>query len=48
MSSKQQRINDGIERLVGRLLVEIPNEDADEAVEREANAIEFVTEYLDR
>lgn len=48
MSSRPQRINTGIESLVRRLLVEIPNENPDEQEEREQNAIDFVREVLER
>lgn len=48
MSSRNQRVSNGINSLVRRLLVDIPGEDADSANEREQNAIEFVTEFLGR
>jgi gamma-tubulin complex component 3 len=48
MSSRSHRISDGIDRLVQRLLVNIPGEDAASAEERESNAIDFVTEVLQR
>jgi hypothetical protein len=48
MSSRNQRISNGIDSLVRRLLVEIPGEDAASAEEREQNAIEFVREVLGR
>lgn len=43
MSSKNQRITSGINSLVRRF---IPHDDEDP--EREANAVEFVTEFLQR
>lgn len=48
MSSRSQRVNNGIDSLVRRLLVEIPGEDAASAEERELNAVEFVREVLGR
>jgi gamma-tubulin complex component 3 len=48
MSSRSNRINNGIEGLVRRLLVEIPGEDAASADEREQAAIDFVKEVLER
>jgi hypothetical protein len=48
MSSRNQRVSNGIDSLVRRLLVEIPGEDAASAEEREQNAIEFVREVLGR
>lgn len=48
MSSRTQRVNDGINRLVRRLLVEIPGEDPALTDEREQNAVDFVTEVLGR
>jgi hypothetical protein len=48
MSSRNQRVSNGIDRLVRRLLVEIPGEDPASAEEREQNAIEFVREVLGR
>lgn len=48
MSSRNQRVSSGIESLVRRLLVEIPGEDPDATDERENNAIDFVTEVLQR
>lgn len=46
MSLRNQRVSIGIDKLVQQLLVKIPNEDPDEAEERENNAIEFVREVL--
>lgn len=46
MSLRSQRVNVGIDKLVQQLLVKIPNEDPDEAEERENNAVEFVREVL--
>jgi gamma-tubulin complex component 3 len=49
MSSRNNlRVSDGINRLVRRLLVEIPGEGAAAADEREQNAIDFVREVLGR
>ena len=48
MSSRNPRISNGIDRLVRRLLVEIPGEDTASAEERELNAIDFVREVLER
>lgn len=48
MSSRSQRISDGIDSLVHKLLQPIPGEDPASADERETNAIEFVTEVLQR
>jgi len=48
MSSRNQRVSKGINSLVERLLVEIPGEDPDAAEERHANAVDFVTEVLQR
>jgi gamma-tubulin complex component 3 len=48
MSSRIQRVNNGINSLVRRLLVEIPGEDPADGEEREENAIHFVTEFLGR
>ena len=48
MSSRAQRVNSGINSLVRRLLVDIPGEDEQSAEEREANALDFVTEVLQR
>jgi hypothetical protein len=48
MSSRNQRVSNGISSLVRRLLVEIPGEDAAAADEREQNAIDFVREVLGR
>jgi gamma-tubulin complex component 3 len=48
MSSRAQRVNNGINSLVRRLLVEIPGEDPADGEEREENAIHFVTEFLER
>jgi gamma-tubulin complex component 3 len=48
MSSRSQRVSNGIDSLVRRLLVEIPSEDAAEAEERELNAVDFVREVLER
>ena len=48
MSSRSQRVSNGIDSLVRRLLVEIPGEDAASAEERELNAVDFVREVLER
>lgn len=48
MSSRNQRVSNGIDKLVRRLLVEIPGEDPADAEERENNAIDFVREVLGR
>ena len=48
MSSRSQRISNGIDSLVRRLLVDIPGEDAAAAEERELNAVDFVREVLER
>lgn len=48
MSSRNNRVSDGIDRLVRRLLVKIPGEDPAATDEREQNAIDFVTEVLGR
>ena len=48
MSSRSQRISNGIDSLVRRLLVEIPGEDPIAADERELNAVDFVREVLER
>lgn len=48
MSSRNQRVSNGINSLVRRLLVEIPGEDPASAEERENNAVDFVTEVLQR
>jgi gamma-tubulin complex component 3 len=48
MSSRQQRIKNGIDSLVRRLLVDIPGEDTTSAEEREQNAVDFVREILER
>jgi gamma-tubulin complex component 3 len=48
MSSKNQRITDGIDSLVNKFLVPIPGEDPATTEERASNAIEFVTEVLQR
>jgi gamma-tubulin complex component 3 len=48
MSSRNQRVSNGINSLVRRLLVEVPGEDPASADEREQNAIDFVTEVLGR
>lgn len=48
MSSRSRRVGDGIDRLVRRLLVDIPGEDPVAADEREQNAIDFVREVLGR
>jgi hypothetical protein len=48
MSSREQRVSSGIKGLVRRLLVEIPGEDPDSTDEREANAIDFVAEVIER
>ncbi len=46
MSSRSQRVSNGIDSLVRRLLVEIPGEDPASAEERELNAADFVREFL--
>lgn len=48
MSSRNQRVSNGINSLVRRLLVEIPGDDPASAEERENNAVDFVTEVLQR
>lgn len=48
MSSRNQRVSSGINSLVRRLLVEIPGEDPASTEERENNAVDFVTEVLQR
>lgn len=48
MSSRNQRVNNGINSLVRRLLVEIPGEDPAAAEERENNALDLVKEILER
>lgn len=48
MSSRNQRINNGISSLVRRLQVDIPGEDDDAAEERENEGIDFVTSVLER
>lgn len=48
MSSRNQRVSNGINSLVRRLLVEIPSEDPASTEERENNAVDFVTEVLQR
>jgi len=48
MSSRNQRVNKGIASLVERLLVNIPGEDPESADERHNDAIDFVTELLQR
>lgn len=48
MSSRSQRVNNGINSLVRRLLVEIPGEDPAETEERENSAGDFVREVLER
>ena len=48
MSSRSQRVSNGIDSLVRRLLVEIPGEDAASAEDRELNAVDFVREVLER
>lgn len=48
MSSRNQRVNKGIASLVERLHVDIPGEDQESAEERQNNAIDFVTELLQR
>jgi gamma-tubulin complex component 3 len=48
MSSRNQRVSNGINSLVRRLLVDIPGEDAASAEERENNAVDFVREVLER
>ena len=47
MSSRSQRIGDGIDKLVRHLLVKIPGEDAASAEDREINAVDFVREVLE-
>ena len=46
-SSHNQRISNGIDRLVARLLGEIPEEDASSAEERKNNAGDFVRDFLE-
>lgn len=46
MSSRNQRVSDGIDSLVRRQLVEIPGEDPVSTEERKSNAVEFVREVL--
>jgi len=48
MSSRHQHVSNGINRLVRRLLVDIPGQDPASADEREQNAVDFVTEVLAR
>jgi gamma-tubulin complex component 3 len=48
MSSRSQRVSNGIDSLVRRLLVEIPGEDPASLEERESNAVDFVREVLGR
>lgn len=48
MSSRNQRVQSGINQLVRRLLVEIPGEDPALAEERENSALDFVREVLER
>jgi len=48
MSSRNQRINSGIDSLIRRLFVEIPGEDPAITDEREQNAVDFVREVLER
>lgn len=48
MSSRNQRVNSGINRLVRRLLPEIPGEDAQDVEERENDAVDFVKSLLER
>ena len=48
MSSRSQRVSNGIDSLVRRLLVNIPGEDPATTEERELNAVEFVREVLER
>ena len=48
MSSRNQRVNKGITSLVERLHVDIPGEDPESTEERQNNAIDFVTELLQR
>jgi hypothetical protein len=48
MSSRGQRVSNGIDSLVRRLLIEIPDEDPVVTEERESNAIDFVREVLGR
>ena len=48
MSSQNQRVNEGISRLVRRLLGDISGEDPAAAEERENNAVEFVREVLEK
>ncbi|KUJ15723.1 uncharacterized protein LY89DRAFT_647645 [Mollisia scopiformis] len=47
MSSRSQRVNNGINSLVRRLMVEIPGEDPAAAEERENDALDFVRESLE-
>ncbi|KAK6584088.1 hypothetical protein PZA11_003818 [Diplocarpon coronariae] len=48
MSSRSQRVSNGINSLVRRFLVEIPDENIASAEERKNNAVEFVAEILQR
>lgn len=48
MSSRSQRVNNGINSLVRRFVVEIPGEDPASAEERENNAVDLVREILER
>lgn len=48
MSSRSQRVNNGINSLVRRLIVEIPGEDPASAEERENSALDLVREILER
>lgn len=48
MSSRSQRVSNGIDSLVRQLLVEIPGEDPASLEERECNAVDFVREVLGR
>ena len=46
-SSRNQRISNGIDSLITRLLAEIPDEDISSADERENNAGDFVRGFLE-
>jgi gamma-tubulin complex component 3 len=48
MSSRNQRVQTGIDKLVRRLLVKIPGEDPALAEERENSALDFVREVLEK